>query len=68
MYIYICCLCSIKKKGNKYNDDYNTIKKKYDSADVNKISDDDVAKNWQGLCKNTYGKDWWRQQTTNIFN
>ena len=53
--------------SSKYNDDYNTIKKKYDSADVNKISDDDVAKNWQGLCKNTYGKDWWRQKTTNIF-
>lgn len=48
--------------SSKYRDDYNTIKKKYDSADVNKVSDEDVAKKWQGLCKNTYGKDWWKQK------
>ena len=53
--------------SSKYNDNYDTIKKKYESADVNKVSDEDVAKKWQGLCKNNYGKEWWRQQTPNIF-
>lgn len=51
--------------SSKYKDTITDIKKKYDSADVNKVSDEDVAKKWQGLCKNTYGKDWWRHNTTN---
>ena len=44
----------------KYHDSYKDIIKKWEQA-TKEGNFDDVCKKWCGICKNKYGKEWWRQ-------
>lgn len=48
------------QNSTKYNDDIGTINKKWNNADKSKANIDDVGKKWCGMCKNKFGKDWFK--------
>ena len=48
------------QNSTKYNDDINTINKKWKNADKSKKHIDDISKKWCGMCKNRYGRNWWK--------
>lgn len=45
--------------SSKYNDDINTINKKWNNTKNNK-NIDDVCRKWCGIAKNKFGNSWWK--------
>lgn len=47
------------QNSSKYNDKISDITKKYNNAKI-EMSLDEVSRKWCGICKNKYGKQWWK--------